>query len=106
MIGRTRHTGAPGRVKIIEETRIDMVAALRRLDEGEGNTAAPRGRPVDIALPARNIDAVNRKVRRLGIAWQIAGARDKNKKRCQYGNQENSKPVHGVFSTDGTLIPR
>ena len=46
----------------LEELRIDDIAALRRLDEGEADSGLARLGPVDVALPVRHVDALHRHV--------------------------------------------
>jgi hypothetical protein len=53
-----------------------MISAVRRLDVGEVRSVRAQARPVDISLPAGDVDAVNRqvprrllaKIDRLGVA--------------------------------------
>lgn len=59
MIGRARHPGAPGARPVLAEPVVDPVAALGGLDEGEGDAARPRLRPVDARLVLRHVDAVD-----------------------------------------------
>ncbi len=60
VVGTARHARLAGRVPVGAEAVVDMVAALRRLDEGElGAGGADRG-PVDVALPLRDVDPLDR----------------------------------------------
>jgi hypothetical protein len=53
---------------VILEHRIDEIAALGRLDEGEAHAMGAGGRPVDPGLEAGDIDAVNRIAPRMRAA--------------------------------------
>ena len=68
MIGAARHAGAAGLDPVAPEGVVDMVDALGRLDPGEIGALAAQRIPVDAALPARHVDAVNGKVLRLDAA--------------------------------------
>src|SRR5690606_33470385 len=50
--------------EVPREAGIDPVAALRRLDPGEVGARGADAAPVDLALEARDVDAVDRVVRR------------------------------------------
>ncbi|ODR99556.1 hypothetical protein AUC71_03665 [Methyloceanibacter marginalis] len=60
VIRAARHAGPLRRVPVLPEFRIEMVAALGRLDEGEMDAGLAHLPPVDVALPVRDVDALDR----------------------------------------------
>ena len=78
MIGPVRQARRLGALPVLNEFRIDAVAALGRLDIGELDAAIVHGHPVDIALVFRHIHAVDGEIagelRRLGFLV-VAGTR-------------------------------
>ena len=60
MIGGVRDTHSAGALPVLIEARIDAILALGRLDEREGDAGTLNCLPVDIALPLRDVDAVDR----------------------------------------------
>jgi hypothetical protein len=62
VIGAARHSRRPGQYPVGREHFIGHVAALGRLDIGEGDVRPPHEGPVDVALIARDIDPMHRVV--------------------------------------------
>jgi hypothetical protein len=60
MIGSARHTGPFCALPVFAKLRIEVVAALGRLYEGETGARGANPMPVDIALPARHVDPLDR----------------------------------------------
>ena len=59
VVGACRDACGPGAIPVLDEARVDMIAAFGRLDEREPCACRPHGAPVDVALPARDVDAVD-----------------------------------------------
>lgn len=59
MIGAARDAGGGRAAPIVEEAEVEDVAALGRLDEGEGAAGGADDGPVDVALVFRDVDAVD-----------------------------------------------
>ena len=59
MIGRARNAGGFRAGPMLVEILVEAVAALGRLDEGEGDAAGPGRRPVDRGLVFGDVGAVN-----------------------------------------------
>lgn len=80
VIGAVFQAGFLGAAPIFLEHRIKVIAAVGRLDVDEVRALPPQRLPIDLALPARHVDAVHGKlsrrggaeVDRLGIAEAVA----------------------------------
>ena len=83
VVGAARDPRRPRRVPARAEPRVEEVAALRGLDEGEGHARLARRVPVDGALIARHVDAVH----------------------GQVGGRE-ARPVHGPGVAEGARARR
>src|SRR6185437_13471735 len=101
--------GALGRIPVLEEFWIEMIAAFGGLDEGEADTRLARGVPVDIALPRGHVDALDRHgvsgsdaVMRLGVAQDlrerqvIAGAQRHQRRRHGHDRDPANDKRHRV----------
>ena len=60
MIGAPRDPGLRGLVPVAAEVRVGVIAPFGRLDEGEADARTAHPVPVDVPLPARDVDAVHR----------------------------------------------
>ena len=60
VVGAPRHPGPPRPVPVLAEALVHVVAALRRLDEGELRARRLDRGPVDRPLPLRDVDALDR----------------------------------------------
>lgn len=59
VVGAAFQPGLVGPTPVLLEHGIEMIAAVGRLDIGEVGALRAQLGPVDVALPARNIDTVN-----------------------------------------------
>src|SRR6185436_19117726 len=109
MISPSGDAGALGRIPVLEEFWIEMIAAFGGLDEGEADTCLARGVPVDVALPIGHVDALDRHgvggsdaLMRLGVAQRpgervmIAGAQRHQRRRHGYDRDPTNDKRHRV----------
>jgi hypothetical protein len=59
VVGPARDAGRGRAAPVVEEAGVEDVTALGRLDEGEGAAGGADGRPVDVTLVFRDVDAVD-----------------------------------------------
>ena len=60
VIGASGDAGALGRLPVLGEFRVEIIAAFGRLDEGELRTCGADLVPIDVALPVGHVDALHR----------------------------------------------
>jgi hypothetical protein len=106
VVGTSGHAGLGGTVPVLDEARIEVVAAFRRLDEGELRAGRPYRRPIDLALPARHVDAVDRE--RMGTGdLGVALSRDGQRRgRRDLRGWQGRRPSAGLICEALRLDPR
>src|SRR5215204_199016 len=73
VVGAAHDAGATRAFPVLGEAGVDVVAAFRRLDEGEVGSGGTDRCPVDLALIARYVDAVDGQALRLRDARMRLG---------------------------------
>jgi hypothetical protein len=107
MVGAARDAGTLGGIPVLEEIRVEMIAAFGRLDEGEADARLARRLPVDVALPIGDVDTLDRHgvsggdaVMRLGVAQAarlreaIAGAERDQRRRHGHRRETANEQRH------------
>ncbi len=97
MVGAPRHARVLRALPILEELRIEMIAAFGGLDEGEPRAGGAGLRPIDFALPGGDIDALHRHgvgrchaFMRLGVGQPACAGGE----RARTGRKQQDDPDH------------